>query len=173
MNFIIIILIGLSLSMDAFSLSLLYGSKSIDNKKVITLAVTVGVFHFIMPLLGHFLGNGILILVDISSSILMFVILSIVGIEMIVDSFKKENNVNYEQVIIFALAVSMDSFSVGLSLVDIANSILISPIVFSILSGGLTFLGLKIGKYINKRIGKYSTLIGGVFLILIAIVHIL
>ena len=74
MNFITIILIGLSLSMDAFSLSLLYGSKSIDNKKVITLAVTVGVFHFIMPLLGHFLGNGILILVDISSSILMFVI---------------------------------------------------------------------------------------------------
>lgn len=173
MNFITIILIGLSLSMDAFSLSLLYGSKKINNDKLFKLVITVGIFHFIMPLLGHFLGNRILILVKISSSILMFIILILVGIQMILDSFKKEENIKNEGVILFALAVSMDSFSIGISLGELVNSLLLAPIVFMIISATSTYVGLKLGNFISNKIGKYATLIGGAFLILIAIVHIL
>ena len=173
MEIITIILIGLSLSMDAFSLSLLYGSKKIDKKNIYKLSLTVGLFHFFMPLLGHFLGNGILLLVKISSSILMFVILLVVGIEMIIDSFKDDKRINTEQALMFALAVSIDSFSIGLSLKNIVNNLWLSPLIFSMISALLTYLGLKLGGYINKRIGKYSTIIGGIFLIVIALLHIM
>ena len=173
MNFITIILIGISLSMDAFSLSLLYGSKNISCKKIYKLVSKVGIFHFIMPLLGHFLGNGILILMKISSSILMFLMLTIVGIQMIIDSFKDEKNINSDGALLFALAVSMDSFSIGLSLGNLVNSLFLAPLVFMIISALSTYIGLKLGVLINKKIGKYATLIGGIFLILIAIVHIL
>lgn len=173
MKFITIILIGLSLSMDAFSLSLLYGSKKISNHYLYKLVITVGIFHFIMPLLGHFLGNGILILVEISSSILMFLILSIVGTQMILDSLKNEKKIDNEGALLFALAVSMDSFSIGLSLNEIVDSIFIAPIIFMIISALFTYIGLKLGNVINKKIGKTATLLGGITLILIAIVHIL
>ena len=42
--------------MDAFSLAFSYGIKSISKKNVIITAITVGLFHFFMPLLGNMVG---------------------------------------------------------------------------------------------------------------------
>lgn len=173
MDIITIILIGLSLSMDAFSLSLIYGSNNINNRKIYKLSLCVGIFHFIMPLLGNFLGSSLLSFIDISSSILMFIILLIIGIQMIIDSLKNDKNTNVEGILLFSLAVSMDSFSIGFSLNSIVKSLFVAPTLFMIISAFFTFVGLKLGGFINSRLGKYATMIGGVFLILIAIVHIL
>ena len=51
-----IILIAVSLSMDAFALSFSYGISKVNIKKIILTAIVVGTFHFIMPLLGNFVG---------------------------------------------------------------------------------------------------------------------
>ena len=51
-SFITILLIGISLSMDAFSLALAYGMTSIKEKEKILLSLIVGAYHFIMPLIG-------------------------------------------------------------------------------------------------------------------------
>ena len=56
-SFFIIILIAISLSMDAFSLSLAYGMEGINNKNKLFLSLTVGIYHFIMPLIGLILSN--------------------------------------------------------------------------------------------------------------------
>ena len=53
------ILIGISLSMDAFSLALLYGTYGLAKNEEITLSIIVGLFHFFMPLIGLFFGNMI------------------------------------------------------------------------------------------------------------------
>ena len=58
-TFFVTILLGISLSMDAFSLALGYGTQGIGKKNEILLAVIVGVFHFFMPLIGLFIGNAI------------------------------------------------------------------------------------------------------------------
>ena len=47
---ITIIMVAIGLSMDAFSLAILYGTLSFDKKKSLTLSGSVGVFHFFMPL---------------------------------------------------------------------------------------------------------------------------
>ena len=52
MKLISIILIGIALSMDTFSLSLSVGMFDIDRKKCLKLAIIVGIMHFIMPILG-------------------------------------------------------------------------------------------------------------------------
>ena len=46
MNFFSILLIGIALSMDTFSLSLGVGTFNISTKKSLKLALIVGVFHF-------------------------------------------------------------------------------------------------------------------------------
>ena len=44
--FFTIVLIGISLSMDAFSLALVYGTYSLVKKDILLLSVIVGLFHF-------------------------------------------------------------------------------------------------------------------------------
>ena len=57
---ILVILIGISLSMDAFSLSLAYGTLNIKNRNINLLTLIVGLYHFFMPLIGMFVGKKII-----------------------------------------------------------------------------------------------------------------
>ena len=56
-TFLTTLLIAISLSMDAFSLSLVYGTLNIDKKNKIILSFIVGIYHFLMPLLGLSIGS--------------------------------------------------------------------------------------------------------------------
>lgn len=174
MNLFILIIIGFSLSMDAFSLSLLYGTV-IKKNNIKILSIIVGIYHFFMPLIGMFVGKNIVELLPIKPNTLVFIVLFLIGIEMIIESFKEEREIkslNFLEMLLFGLAVSIDSFSLGLGLKIITNSPYIAFIIFSILSATFTFLGLKIGRYINKKIGYISTLIGGITLIFVGIMYI-
>ena len=63
---LLVILLSISLSMDAFSLSLCFGTLNLSYKKIFTFSLIVGIFHFMMPLLGMNLGDIMLkyILID-------------------------------------------------------------------------------------------------------------
>ncbi len=169
----LVIIIAISLSMDAFSLALAYGTLNLNKKDIYKLSLVVGFYHFFMPLLGLFFGNIILKYVS-NPNFLVFVILFIIGIEMIYETFKEEdikNIVSFRQILLFGLAVSIDSFSVGIGLNVISKNYLYCSTIFSIFSLSFTYLGLILGKKINNIIGKTSTIIGGLILIVIAIMY--
>lgn len=167
-----VFLIGLSLSMDAFSLSLAYGTNQINKKS--KLSIMVGLFHFIMPLIGSFVGNLILSIIKIKPNIIVSIILSFIGLSMIL---KKEEQISPIKTIIelflFSFAVSVDSFSVGIGLKGITDNIIVSSVIFSITAGTITYLGLLLGNKISKKIGFISQIIGGIFLILIGIIYLI
>lgn len=176
MNLIVIFIIAVSLSMDAFSLSLAYGTLNLDKKNIYELSIIVGIYHFFMPLFGTLCGSKILSLIPINNYLLVFLVLSVIGIEMIIETFKNSSDVKIMKIgelIIFGLAVSVDSFSVGIGLSSISNNILIAVIVFSLVSFLFTYIGLIMGKKINSIIGKASTLIGGMVLIIIGIFYLI
>ena len=175
MDLISILLIGISLSMDAFSLSLAYSSRGIRNNDIIKISFCVGLFHFFMPLLGSVLGGIILDIIKIQPELLTLIILSIIGLEMIESSFKKNNKTEIYalEIFAFALAVSIDSFSVGIALTSAMSNILKCGFIFSITSLSFTFFGLKIGKIVSKLIGNFANLLGGIILIILGISYIL
>ena len=78
-----------------------------------------------------------------------------------------------KEMILFGLAVSIDSFSVGIGLKAITNNYILSVLSFSLSSFIFTYIGLNIGKKINNLIGKISTLIGGITLLIIGIIYII
>ena len=171
MSILIVILIAVSLSMDAFSLSLIYGTKNINNIKL--LSIIVGIFHFLMPILGMIVGKKIIHLLPIKPNTLVFIVLFLIGFEMIIETFKIEkeyNSLNLIEMFTFSFAVSIDSFSLGLSLETIYNPI-ISSLIFMLSSMIFTYIGLKLGKYVNKKVGSISTIFGGITLIIIGIVY--
>ena len=51
-----LIIISISLSMDAFSLAIIYGTLGLDKKMSNLLSLMVGSFHFFMPILGNLIG---------------------------------------------------------------------------------------------------------------------
>lgn len=172
---LIALIIALSLSTDTFSLSLIYGTLNLDKKKEIILSITVGLFHFFMPLLGQSVGKSIIQIFPISLNFLVFIIFLIIGIEMILESFKeydKIKNLSLFEILSFSFAVSIDSFTVGIGLKLIFDPI-ISSFIFFIVSAIFTYLGLYLGKIINLFVGKISTIIGGIVLIIIGILYII
>lgn len=172
----IIILIGISLSMDAFSLALAYGTLNLKNRDINLLSIIVGLYHYFMPLLGMFVGKKIINLLPISSNFLVFIVLFLIGIQMIIESFKEEKEIkklNLFEMILFGLAVSIDSFSLGLGLKTLYKNPYISALIFSISSMLFTYIGLKLGKKINQKIGNISTIFGGITLIIIGIIYLM
>lgn len=176
MNIITIIIIAVSLSMDAFSLSLAYGTLNLEKKYIKKLSTIVGVYHLFMPLIGLTIGKLILKIIPINPNIIVLVVLSFIGIEMIIETFKNDEEIkilNTKELLLFGFAVSVDSFSVGIGLKAITSNYILSAFIFSITSLIFTHLGLTIGKTISNLIGKVSTLLGGITLIIIGIIYII
>lgn len=172
MNIIAVILIAISLSMDAFSLSLAYGTLGLSKRDIYLLSAIVGIYHFLMPLLGMYIGYWILKIIPISSDLIILIVLSIIGVQMIFTSFKEDREMkimNLIELLFFGLAVSLDSFSVGLGLRTVYEIPMVCAIIFMVSSFCFTYLGLKLGKKINNKLGSISTLFGGLMLILIGL----
>lgn len=168
-----ILLIGISLSMDTFSLSLTLGTVS-ENKLIKILPLFVGIFHFFMPILGNIIGITLLNLLNLASNIILGTVLIVLGINLAIHYFKDETadiNLNIIGIIIFALSVSVDSFSVGLGINDITNNYYIASIIFALCSAAFTYLGIIIGKYSSKLIGKYAIILGIFLLLILGIFH--
>lgn len=171
-----ILLIGISLSMDTFSLSLSLGSLAKINKYLKIFPLLVGIFHFFMPLLGNLIGMQIVKTFNIASNILLGLILIFLGINLAIHYFKDEKieiNLNYLSVILLAFSVSVDSFSVGLGISNLTNKFILSSIVFCVCSFSFTMMGLIIGKYSDKLIGKYASFLGIILLLFLGIYHLL
>lgn len=168
-----ILLIGISLSMDTFSLSLTLGTVS-ENKLIKILPLFVGIFHFFMPILGNIIGITLINLLNLASNIILGTVLIVLGINLAIHYFKDESaeiNLNIIGIIIFALSVSIDSFSVGLGINDITNNYYIASVIFALCSASFTYLGIIIGKYSSKLIGKYAIILGIFLLLILGIFH--
>ncbi len=168
-----ILLIGISLSMDTFSLSLTLGTIS-ENKLIKILPLFVGIFHFFMPILGNIIGVALINLLNLASNIILGTVLIVLGINLAIHYFKDESaeiNLNIIGILIFALSVSIDSFSVGLGINDITNNYYIASVIFALCSASFTYLGIIIGKYSSKLIGKYAIILGIFLLLILGIFH--
>lgn len=169
-SFFTILLIGISLSMDAFSLALVYGIVGLSDNKKIMLSIIVGLYHFIMPLIGVILGMVIDNIINLH--IVASIILIYIGIDLIISNFKEEDTISISKfgMLMFGLSVSIDSLTVGVGLMGITNHFILAPIIFSICSLLFTYLGLILGNIIGNKIGTYSKITGGIVLIIIAII---
>ena len=168
--YLTILFIAVSLSIDAFSLSLSIGSY-LSNKHIILFSTLVGLFHFIFPLLGFLVGLTFLKNIPLNPNYLLGIILIILLIDLILNINKNSNifiNNPYE-LLTLSIAVSIDSLITGISLSLIISNILISQIIFSITSFIFTFLGLYISKKSYKYLGIYSKLLGILILLLLII----
>ena len=171
-HFFIVFLVAISLSMDTFSLSLAYGTVGLSKSKIFLLSGVVGLFHFIMPLLGNIIGINLIENLPIDSNLIVGIIFILIAFEM----FKQENSVlaldKMFGFIVFGFTVSIDSFTVGIGLSKITSNLIASYFIFSITSFIFTFVGLCFGKLLNSKFGKHATMFGSIILFVLALFYI-
>lgn len=113
------ILIAFALGMDAFSVSLSIGLMKIRLRKILFFILMVGFLHILMPLSGILLGEMISDRLGVIANIISGWLLIIIGVQMIIATvLEKDREIRemYSGLAALALTVSLDSFSVGLSM---------------------------------------------------------
>lgn len=159
------IIMALALGMDAFSVGLGMGSFKLRLKSIVTIGTTVGIFHVWMPYLGILSGAFLSGQFGTFASFVGAVLLLFLGLQMFLSGLRGKEEAIVAPVgiglLLFATSVSLDSFSVGLSLGMIGARAFIAIICFGAAACILTISGLLIGRKVHSFLGKYSFVIGG------------
>lgn len=161
--------IAVGLSMDALSLAIAYGTNNIGKKNIIILSISVGVFHFFMPILGSLIGVRLQNFITDANKVIA-IILMIIAIQMYISRKEDKKGIitNFISIILFSLTVSIDSFSVGLGLGIMKNKITLAATIFSVVSCFFTFSGLILGKRLNEKLGLKAIYLGIIILLILS-----
>ncbi|WP_300379557.1 manganese efflux pump [Clostridium sp.] len=172
-------LIGIALAMDALGITISLGLNSkVKRKNKILFIISFGLFQFIFALIGGVQGRIFNTYIISIPNFIGGVILFIVGFIMLIDGLKKDdsddkNLISRSMYIVLGASVSIDALVVGFTNFCRLRFIVIS--LNSMLMGLITLLICTLGfyfcKYIRKIkiIEKYSDLLGGGILIILAI----
>lgn len=172
MSLLEIILISIGLAMDAFAVAICKGlaMKHGSTKKGIIIALYFGIFQALMPFIGFILGIKFEKAIEILDHWIAFILLSAIGINMIKESLKNENNnidddVSFKSMFILALATSIDALAVGVTFAFLRVEIIIPLISIGVITFAISFLGVKIGNKFGSRLKNKSEILGGIILI--------
>ncbi|TMW72525.1 manganese efflux pump [Alteribacter natronophilus] len=162
-------MMAFALSMDAFSISIGLGMIGLRMRRIALIGTTVGLFHVLMPLLGIILGKLVSQYIGVFAYIIGAGLLLYIGLQMVRSSFSAETGPAFTPVgwglILFAVTVSIDSFSAGLGLGMLGAKTLVTLVSFGLFSAVLTWAGLVLGKKAEGVLGSYSEMLGGCILI--------
>lgn len=168
-----LLLMAFALGMDAFSVGLGMGMFQLRLKQIAKIGIIIGIFHVIMPLLGMITGKLMSKNFGEIAGVIGGALLVILGIQMIWSGFKEEDSSKITPVgfglLLFAVSVSLDSFSVGLSLGIYQARTVVVLICFGVSAMVLTWLGLLIGRKVQGLLGSYGEMLGGAILLIFGV----
>ena len=185
MNFIALIFTAFALSMDAFAVSITKGMtiKNLKKSTALKMALTFGVFQGAMPLLGWALGISFESYIKSIDHWIAFILLGFIGFNMIKGFFDDrkegkeselefsatadEHDLSNKEIIMLAVATSIDALAVGISFAFLNVSIIPAASIICI----ITFLVCVVGVFVGNKVGDifngYAELVCGIILILI------
>jgi len=172
-----VIAIAVGLAMDTFAVSIVTGAayKQLHIRHALRMAGFFGGFQAFMPVVGYLAGLSVRQYVSNYDHWIAFGILAAVGLKMIYESFKiKEerktpNPANLAVVLVLAVATSIDALAVGITLSLITHAIVLAVIIIGVITFGLSFAGVYIGKRFGHFFEGGIEIVGGLVLIALGI----
>ena len=166
-------LIAVGLSMDAFAVAICKGLsvKKITLKHGLIAGIYFGGFQAGMPLLGYLLGSSFAKYIEAFDHWVAFVLLGIIGFNMIRESREKEEEVNasfgFKAMLPMAVATSIDAMAVGISFAFMRVQIGFAVLFIGVITFTLSAIGVKIGNHFGAKYKSKAELFGGIVLILL------
>lgn len=176
MGVVEIIIIGFSLAMDAFAVSLSKGlaSGKYKIKNSIICGIWFGGFQMLMPLIGCFLGEKFASSIQAFDHWIAFILLALIGSNMLKEAFsddEEEAGASYSIKAMFPLAVAtaIDALAVGITFAFLGVNIWLAVAIIGAITFITSGLGVKIGSIFGEKYAKRAEIAGGLLLILIGL----
>lgn len=164
-----ILVMAVALGMDAFSLGIGIGLKGIRRRDVARLSTIIAMFHVVMPLGGMLMGQYVSTLLGGIATSAAGALLLLLGGHMVYSSLRGESvdSIDHRTVwgmLVFSFSVSIDSFSVGVSLGMFSSHLFVTVMLFGLIGGLMSVMGLMLGRHVSRSLGGYGEALGGVIL---------
>jgi putative Mn2+ efflux pump MntP len=174
MELVTVLIIAVSLAMDAFAVSVATGTtyKNFSLAYAIRMALFFALFQAIMPLIGHYAGMTFQKFVVNVDHWIAFVLLAAIGCKMIHDarahqSEQHPNPASLVVLITLSVATSIDALAVGVTLNLLTSRILLAVTAIGVITFVLSLIGCKIGQKIGHIFENKIEILAGLILIAI------
>ena len=176
MGFIELIILSIGLAMDAFAVAICKGLSmpKMNWKKASIIGLYFGGFQALMPLIGYLLGVNFQEKITSIDHWIAFILLGVIGINMIKeaiskDSEKQNDSIKFKDMLILAVATSIDALAVGITFAFLKVNILLAISLIGIITFIISVAGVKIGNVFGDKYEKKAEFAGGIILILLGI----
>jgi putative Mn2+ efflux pump MntP len=170
------ILVGLSMSMDAFAVSLSAGM-CLDKSKwpyCVRGAVFFGAFQAAMPVAGWFLGSLFASYISRFAPYIAFALLAFIGVRMIIGGVKSRkdkaacdlsvNICSMKTLLALSVATSIDALAVGVSYSLAGHGIALPATFIGVITFAVCLAGFYLGRLAGGMFKSYAQIAGGVVL---------
>ena len=174
MGILELFLLAVGLSMDAFAVSICKGLSlgKIKIKHMCIAGLWFGGFQALMPVIGYFLGGFFKDYITKIDHWIAFVLLVIIGGNMIKEAFGPEENVDASMkpgnMFLLAVATSIDALAVGVTFAFLSVSIIPAVSFIGVVTFAFSAAGVKIGSIFGSKYKSKAEILGGVILIALA-----
>ena len=176
MSLLTLFITAVGLSMDAFAVSICKGlaMKKLDLKKALIIGLWFGGFQALMPAAGYLLGSRFEQYVTAIDHWIAFILLSLIGANMIKEALSKEENeandsVDVKTMFLLAVATSIDALAVGVTYAFLRVAVIPAISFIGITTFILSVAGVRVGNIFGIKYKSKAEFMGGVILILIGI----
>ena len=171
---------AIALAMDAFAVSICKGLtvKKTKPRHLIITGLYFGGFQALMPLIGYLLAKSFKGYVEAVDHWIAFVLLAVIGINMIKESFSKEeeshtDDFSFKAMFPLAIATSIDALAVGVTLAflnDISSGdVYITISLIGIITFALSAVGVWFGRKVGCKFKSKAEFAGGAILVLMGL----
>lgn len=177
MNNFTLIIISISLAMDAFAVSISEGiaMKRKSIKYSLIVGLLFGLFQAFMPLIGWEIGKYFYSSIFTKAKLISFLLILAIGCKMIYEAYdedkcEKEGICRLSgDLILLAIATSIDALAIGFSFALNKNlNIVKSVTTIGIITFAISFSGVLLGNKIGNILSNKAEYFGGFILIGIA-----
>ena len=175
LSIIDLFLIGVSLSMDAFAVSVCKGLSvcRMKLKHALICGIYFGGFQALMPLLGYLLGTQFSGIIEKFSHWIAFLLLAVIGINMIQESSEScditDASFAPAAMLPLAVATSIDALAVGVGFAALKVNIVWAVSLIGITTFLFSAAGVKIGNVFGMKYRSAAERAGGVILVLMGV----
>lgn len=175
MSILDLFILAVGLSMDVFAVSVCKGLSlgKIKPKHMCIAGAWFGGFQALMPLIGYFLGSFFAEMIEKYDHWVAFVLLAIIGGNMIKESFDKDEKVDssmdVKSMLLLAIATSIDALAVGVTFAFLQVQIVPAVSFIGVITFIFSAVGVKIGSLFGTKYKSKAELFGGIVLVLIGI----
>ncbi len=172
---------AVGLSMDAFAVAICKGLavKKAGIKQMLLAGLWFGGFQALMPTLGYFFGSTLKEYVEKYDHWIAFILLGIIGANMIKESFSKEKDCDCEssgasmgmkEMFTLAVATSIDALIVGIGYAFLPDVNIGAAVGFiGVITFVLSAVGIKVGNVFGTKFKSKAEFTGGLILILMGL----